>query len=157
MAVLLQITSPAMLTPGPPELPGLMAAVGVIFRCDDFRCDGGFQAEGAGDGEDPVADLHAVGIAEFGDGQVTVGVNFYDGEIGVFIEADYAGAVFGGIAIHRDLNFGGLINYVIVGEDETFFVDDHAGAEAAFGVGTIVGGVEETVEEILEGIAEFFG
>src|SRR3984885_8105187 len=44
----------------------LVADVGAVFRADDSGGDGGIQAEGAADGEDPVADLHAVGIAEFG-------------------------------------------------------------------------------------------
>ena len=45
---------------------------------------------------------------------------------------------------------------MIVGKDETFFVHDYARAEAAFGVGAIVRLIEEAIEEILEGIAEFF-
>src|SRR5271156_16508 len=85
-----------------------------------------------------------------------VGFNFYHGEVGVFVEADYARVVFGGVAVESYLDFGGLVNYVIVGEDETFFVHDYAGAQAAFGVGAVVGLVEEAIEENLEGIAEFF-
>ena len=135
----------------------LVADVGAIFGADDSGGDGGVQAEGAAEGEDPVAHLHAVGIAELGDGKIVVGVDFDDREVGVLVDADDAGAVFGGIAVERDLNFGGLVNHVIVGEDETFFVHDHAGAKAAFGVGAVVGRVEEAIEEILEGVAEFFG
>src|SRR5271156_2850361 len=86
-----------------------------------------------------------------------VGFNFYHGEVGVFVEADYARVVFGGVAVESYLDFGGLVNYVIVGEDETFFVHDYAGAQAAFGVGAVVGLVEEAIEEILERVAEFFG
>jgi len=135
----------------------LVPDVGAVFRAYDSGSDGGIQAEGAADGEDPVADLHAVGIAELGDRQFAIRVDFYYSEVGVFIEPDDASAVLGGIAIERHLNFGGLVDYVIVGEDETLFVDDYAGAEAAFGVGAVIGRVEETVEEVLEGIAEFFG
>ncbi len=115
-----------------------------------------FRPKGLPNGEDPVADLHAVGIAELGDGQVVVRFNFDHGEIGFLVEADDAAVVLRRIAIEGDLNFGGLVNHVIVGEDETFFVHDHAGAEAAFGVGAIIGRIKETVEEILEGIAEIF-
>ena len=100
--------------------------------------------------------MDAVGIAEFGDGQIVVGLNFDDGEIGFLVEADDAAIVFRGVAIESDLDFGSLVNYVIVRENESFFVHDHAGAEAAFGVGTIIGRIEETIEEVLEGIAEIF-
>ena len=31
-----------------------------------------------------------------------------------------------GVAIERDLNLGGLVDDVIVGEDETFFIDDYS-------------------------------
>ena len=135
----------------------LMADVGAVFRADDSRGDGGVQAEGTTDGEDPVANLNAVGIAKLGDGKIVVGFNFNDGQVGVFIEADDTGAVFGGIAVESDLNFGGLVNDVIVGEDKSFFIHDYAGAETAFCVGAIIRLVKETVEEILKGIAEFFG
>ena len=77
----------------------LVADVGTIFRADDSGGDGGVQAEGAADGQDPVADLHAVGISEFGYGEFVVGFNFYYGQVGVFVEADYAGVVFGGVAV----------------------------------------------------------
>src|SRR5580658_1596647 len=75
----------------------LVADVGAIFRADNSGGDGGIQAEGTADGENPVADLHAVGIAELGNGELVVGVNFDDREVGVFVETDYAGVVFGGV------------------------------------------------------------
>ena len=134
----------------------LMADVGAVFGADDSGGDGGIQAEGAADGENPIAHLHAIGIAELGDGEVVVGFNFDDGEVGIFVEADDARTVFGGIAVERDLNLGGLVDYVIVGEDEAFFVHDHAGAQAAFRVGAVVRRVKKAIEEIMEGIAELF-
>src|SRR5277367_1400812 len=135
----------------------LVADVGAIFGADDSGSHRGIQAEGAADGQNPIANLYAVGIAEFRDREFAVGFNFDYGEVGVLVKANHPGVVFGGIAIERHLNFGGLINYVIVGKDETFFVHDYAGAQAALGVRAIVGRVKETVEEILEGVAEFFG
>jgi len=132
----------------------LVADVGAIFGADDSGGDGGVQAEGAAEGEHPVADLYAVRISELGDGKIAVGVDLDHREIGVLVKADYVAIVFGGIAVEDDLNFGGLVDDVIVGEDETLFVDDHAGAEAAFGVGAFIGRLEKTIEEIFEGIAE---
>ncbi len=128
----------------------LVADVGAIFRANDSGGDGGIQSEGAAKGQDPIADLYTVGIAELSSGEFVVGVNFDDGEIGVFVDADYVGVVMSGIAIDGDLNFCGLVNDVIVGEDETFFVNDYSGAEAAFSVLAAVGRIEEAVEEILE-------
>jgi hypothetical protein len=56
------------------------------------------------------------------------------------------------IVVQLHLNFRGLVDHVIVGEDETFFIDDHAGAEAALGLFALIGRIEEAIEEILEGI-----
>ena len=67
-----------------------MADVGAVFGADDSGGDGGIQAEGAAESEDPVADLHAIGISELGDGQIVVGVNLDYGEVGIFVRADDA-------------------------------------------------------------------
>ena len=82
------MTWPAMSTSGPPELPGLMAASvwmkllelvelavgaglvdGAVLGGDDAGGDGLGEREGAADGEHPVADLGAVGVAELDGGQ----------------------------------------------------------------------------------------
>ena len=41
---------------------------------------------------------------------------------------------------------------VIVCENEPFLIDDHAGTQAALSLRALVGGIEETIEKILEGI-----
>ena len=78
-----------------------------VLGADDAGGDGGIQAEGAAESEDPIADLHAVGIAELGDGKIVVGVDLDDGEVGFLVRADHAGVVMRGIAVEGDLNFGG--------------------------------------------------
>ena len=55
-----------------------------------------------------------------------VRVNLDDGEVRVLVGADEMRVVFLGIAVHGHLNFGGLVDYVIVGEDESLAVNDHA-------------------------------
>ncbi len=130
-----------------------MADVGTIFGADDSGGNRGIQTERAAEGQNPVANLHSIGISELGDGQVVAGLDLDHGEVGVFVEAHDAASVFRGVAVERDLNFGGLIDDVIVGEDEAFFVDNDAGAETAFGVGTFVRLLQKAIEEIFEGIA----
>ena len=106
MAVFMPMTSPAISTSGPPELPGLMAASvwmkrwnwlarrpgrlvdGAVLGGDDAGGDGLGEAEGAADGEHPVADLGAVGVAELDGGQGLLGVDLDDGDVGVLIDAD---------------------------------------------------------------------
>src|ERR1700735_103611 len=131
----------------------LVADVGAVFGADYSGGDRRVQAEGTAESENPIADLRAIGVSELGDGKFVIGFDLDDGEVGVFVESDDAAAVFRGIAIESDLDFGGLVNDVIVGEDETFFVDDYTGTQAALGVRSIVGRLREAVEEILERIA----
>ena len=50
------------------------------------------------------------------------------------------------------MNFGGLVDHVVIREDEALFVHDYAGTEATLGVRAIVGRIEEAIEEVLEGI-----
>jgi hypothetical protein len=100
---------PVMSTSGPPELPGLMAASVWMKRWNWSAGDAAGagssmerflaetmpaetvlrEAEGAADGEDPVADLRAVGVAELDGGEGLFGVDLDDGDVGVFIDADY--------------------------------------------------------------------
>ena len=111
MAVFMPTTWPAMSTSGPPELPGLMAASvwmkllelvlgnavgagfvdGAVLGGDDAGGDGLREAEGAADGEHPVADLCAVGVAELDGGQRLLGVDLDDGDVGVLVDADDRG------------------------------------------------------------------
>ncbi len=61
---------------------------GAVLGGDDAGGDGLGEAEGAADGEDPVADLCAVGVAELDGGERLLGVDLDDGDVGVLIDAD---------------------------------------------------------------------
>ena len=69
-----------------------------------------------------------------GDREFMVRVNLNYRDICVFVDANYMGAVMRRIAVNGDLNFGGLVDHMVVGEDETFFVNDDSGAKASLGV-----------------------
>ena len=92
------------------------------------------EAEGAADGEHPVADLRAVGVAELDGGQGLCGVDLDDGDVGVCVDADDRGgtAVIGcvvGIGGELDVDLVGLVDDVVVGDDVAARIDDEAGAE----------------------------
>ena len=86
------------------------------------------EAEGRADGQYPVADLHLVGVADFGDGQV-VTLDFDEGNVGAFVEADDVGVVFF-VVVELDAHFFCAFDDVRVGEDVAVAVDDKARALA---------------------------
>ena len=135
---------------------------GAVLGGDDAGGDGLREGEGAADGENPVADLGAVGVAEFNGREGLFGVDLDDGDVGVFIDADDGGgtAWIGGIvgvAGKLDVDLVGFVDDVIVGDDVAVGVDDEAGAESAAlaAVATVVVTLaaaltaEEAVEEVL--------
>src|SRR5207248_415613 len=112
----------------------------------------------AADGEDPVADLGAVGVAELHGRQGLRCVDLDDGDVGLGIGADDLGempVVEGviGVAVELDVDLVGFVDDVIVGNDVTARVDDEARAEGfALGVaGAVIAtlAAEEAVEEVL--------
>ncbi len=129
-----------------------------VFGGDDAGGDGVFELEGFADGEDPVTDFDALGVAHFHGGQGAVGLDLQDCDVGGFIDADdFGGAalVAFGIAGETDIDAVGLVDDVVVGDDVAAGIDDEAGAEgfaflaviAAVHAGVLA---EEMVEEILE-------
>ncbi len=107
-----------------------------VFGGDDAGGDRLRQRERAADGENPVANLSAVGVAELDGGKRLLGVDLDDGDIGVLIDPDYGGwtawiAGVIGIAGELDVDLVGLIDDVIVGDDVAAGIDDEAGAEGA--------------------------
>src|SRR5437870_5542183 len=88
--------------------------------------DGVQVGERAADGQNPVAYLHTIRIAQLCSRQFFVGVDFNHGEVGVFIRAHQLGGVPRGLAVQLHLNLGGLLDDVIVGEDVAALVHDHA-------------------------------
>jgi len=136
-----------------------------VFRGDDAGGDRLGESEGAADGEDPVAHLSAVGVAKLDGGQGLLGVDFDDGDVGVFVDSDdgcrttvvtIVGFRVGG---ELDVDFVGAVDDVVVGDDVATGIDDEAGTEgAALATASAVAVVialstalaaEETVEEIL--------
>ena len=57
-------------------------------------------------------------LPNFAHGKLVVRVNLDDREVRVLVGADHAGVVVGGIAVERDLNLGGIVDHVVVGENE---------------------------------------
>ena len=103
--LLMPMTSPFMLTSGPPELPGLIAAS--VWRkswfstscelvhvpapgADDPLADRVGQAERAAQGQDPGADRRVVAVAEPGGGQV-VAAELQHGDVGLGVGPDPLG------------------------------------------------------------------
>ena len=145
-------TSPRMFSSGPPELPGLIAASVWIMFCgrpsspptrpaegrDDAHGDGVAQVERVADRHHPVAGLHLVGIAELGflqrRGRHLGQLN--ERAVGQRVAADDLGRVEMLVRIRHvgaeeaDLDLVGVLDDVIVGEDEARLVDDEAGAGA---------------------------
>ena len=141
---------------------GLELAVGndvAAFGGDDAGGDGFLQSERTADGQDPIADLHAVGVAEFGGRERMIDVNLNNGQIGFLIHADEPGVMTGGawgFIPQLDANAIGLFDYVAVGHDVALGIHDHAGTERALADGACVRAAltalaaEELVEKILE-------
>src|SRR5208283_1253084 len=117
------------------------------------------QSEGTANSEDPVAHLHAVGVAQFGRWEGMIEINLDYGQIRFLIGADQSG-----VMTRRTLQFAlqlhanaiRLLNYVAVGHDVAFGIHNHAGAERMLADSTHVTALtalaaEELVKEILEG------
>ncbi len=92
-------------------------------------------------------------LPSFATGRFVAGVNLDHREIGVFVDADHARVVVARIAVEAHLNLGGVVDHVVVREDEALLIDDHARTQAALGVRRVIGRIEEAVEEILEWVA----
>ncbi len=97
---------------------------------DDALGYGLADTERVADGEDDIPDEHQVAIGECGMGEV-VGIDFEDGDIGLWVTSDDFGFVFLAGVFEGDLDFVGSIHDVVIGEDIAIGGDDDAGAEAA--------------------------
>ena len=67
-------------------------------------------------------------------GKILTSVNLNDRQVGFLVRADQLGGVLVGFAVELHLNLAGLVNYVIIREDITGLVENHAGTEATLGV-----------------------
>src|SRR6267154_1492212 len=132
------------------ELMPCSADVLAVFGADNPGSHGRLESKRAANGQHPIADLHAIGVAELRNGQLFIRFNFDHGEVGILIHAHNFSGVLLRAAAQLHLNLGGLLDHVIVGEDVAALVNDHAGAKAALGLRwTILAAVKETVEEVL--------
>src|SRR5271165_4388525 len=132
----------------------------------DDACGYGFlKAEGAADGENPVAHFHGVRIAQLGGRQRLLSVNLDDRQIGFLVHADYGGVIHHGLGVVHQLHADAisLLHHMVVGNDVTLGVDDDSGTEGALthvshtaigaALATLAGlPAKEAVKEILEGI-----
>ena len=102
-------------------------------RGDDAGGHGGADAERVADGQDPVADLDLPAITPVHVGELLVGGDADDGDVGDRVDAhDPAGQIFAVLQGNRDAR--GPADDVAVGHDDAGGVDDEAGAGAADGL-----------------------
>ena len=134
------------------------AEAAAVFRANDSGGDRGLQTKRTTDGKNPVADLHAVRIAKLGNGKFLVQINLDNGQIRVVVGADNLRGVACGVVVELDLNFRGVFDDVIVGENVASLINDDAGAEAAFRLRrSVLTAVEEAIEEVLHGVVVLTG
>ena len=115
------------------ELAACAGLDGAIFSGDDSGGDGLGEGEGTADGLDPIADVGGVRVADFDGRERDLGIDFDDGDVSGFIKTDDdGGSAFIVIVTIRgelDVDFVGLLDDVIVGDDVALGVNDEAGAE----------------------------
>ena len=129
----------------------LLADITAILGANDACSDAALQeSKWIADSESPVTHLHGIGIAKLRVGQIVAHFNFQNRQIGLFVNPDDLGGVLCLVPIQCDLNLGGLIDDVIVRQNKTLLIDDHARAQAAFGRRAFVRKIEEAVEKVLE-------
>ena len=138
---------------------GLELAVGndvAALGGDDARGYGFLQSERTADGQNPVAHLHAVGVADFRRRQRVIDLNFDDCQVGLLIHADHFGVVTGRsrvFILQLHANAIRLFDHVAVGDDVALGINDDAGSERALanvsGIGPALA-AEKFVKEILE-------
>src|SRR5690606_697362 len=105
---------------------------GPLPGADDAGGDGAGQVEGGSDGDDGVADLHVVGVAEGQRGESADALDLHHGQVVAAVPADDGGL--GGVAAvegHGDLAAAPCgLHDVVVGEDVAAGVEREPGAGA---------------------------
>ncbi len=101
------------------------------FGRNDSRRHGLRQAERTANGQNPVAHLHAVGIAHLRRRQRAVNVDLDHGQIGFLIGADDLGVMLHAwrIILKPHANAVRLFDHVPVGHDISLGIDDYAGTQ----------------------------
>ena len=140
MAVLMPTTFPAASSSGPPELPGLMAAsvwmrfvsdwlpsvrIGAALGRDDAAGHGiRIRAERAADGDDQLADLERIGLADRR-GREAGRVDLDDREVGQRVDAVDRARQHAAV-LQLDVELLATLDDVVVGEDPAVRVEDDA-------------------------------
>ena len=118
------------------------------------------QSERTAHGQNPVAYLHAVGVAHLGGGQRAIHVNLDHGKIGFLIGADDFGVVLHArrIILKPHANAVGFLDHMPVGDDVSLGIDNHARTQGALadraiartaGTRLTARATEEVVEEVV--------
>jgi len=116
MAVLMPMISPRVLISGPPLLPKLIAAsVWMKLSREMVR---------VADGHHPLADAQGVRIPEGGKGDVALGFDLDQRQVGGRVGAHHIGLEFRAVGELHDYRFGAL-DHMVVGQDVSCLVDDH--------------------------------
>ena len=97
---------------------------------DDAGRNGLLQAEGTADGHHPFADLQVRGAAQAGHGQVALGLDLDQGQVGLRIAADDLGLELA-LVLEFYLDVVGVFDDMVVGDDVTALVNDKPGADPA--------------------------
>ena len=82
------------------------------------------QAEGVADGDDPFADLQFVRVAQIHGGQALCIVDLQYGHIGLAVGADQFDTLKLTAVAQDDMNFIGIVDNVVVGQDVTVLADN---------------------------------
>ena len=144
IAVLMPMTFPPASRSGPPELPGLIAAsvwmrlvseslLSVVIdatlgRHDPARDRVRIGAQRAADGDDQLADLERVGLAD-GRRRQAGRVDLDDGQVGQRVDA-VDGAGQDPPVLELDVELLAALDDVVVGQDPAVAVEDDARADA---------------------------
>ena len=141
IAELIPITSPFMLTSGPPELPrligasvwmndsySLMPTAVPLEGGDDAGRDALAQAERGADGHDQLADLQLAAVA-LGERRIARVVDLDHGDVGLLVGADHLRLGLDAVP-ERDGDLVGVFDDVVVGQDVAVVVVHEARAEA---------------------------
>ena len=140
--------------------------IAALLGADDACGNAGAEAEGVADGDDPVADAGAVGIAEWNRADALEGGDADKREVGGGVAADDGGLELA-VVVEFDADVAGSLDDMEVGQDVALVIDDESRAEAgadlaAHGSDRVVGdlgGVEidDALLDLLDEVGEGAG
>ena len=129
----------------------VVAAEDSSFGADDSRRHRHADVERIADCDYPVADVGGIGIAERRDRQRVLGVDFDKPEIGLRILADHLRGKLA-LVLQRHVDFVGVTDHVIVGQDVAVRRHDHARAQPVLLVFALTA-LSEVAAQLIERIA----